>query len=316
MTSESVKKTFLIRHFMREDLEDYPKFKSDLESISDGDIRKISSINPKLHDNLDQFVELISIYKTDTRKDFCTTNAQLCLNFDKYEKLAIEKITVEREEIIGERRINVGPRAGTMVPTKTIVSKDIMTYFNPEECEVWSSPFLRCLQTAMFIARLLGVTHVNVHFGLSELCDPDVLLPFADELTSGATIDINRIYENTSARIISGATVPVARIVRERYENINDSDHSNYVRRISDTIRSIHIGSHVPNKFIISHADSIKQFNIIPGSGGMDYYIKYDITDKISMEGGSKELNKYIVYMHKIEKYNKKINELKNKYLV
>lgn len=316
MTSESVKKTFLIRHFMREDLENELKFKSGLESISDGDIRKIFSINPKLHDNLDQFAELISIYKTDTRKDFCTANSQLCLNFGKYEKLAVEDVRVEEKVKTLTRTIQFGPRKGQTETKTTIESTDIMTYFNPEECEVWSSPFLRCLQTAMFIARLLGVTHVNVHFGLSELCHPDVLLPFADELTSGTPIDINKIYENTSARIASSTMVPIAQIVREKYENINDSDHSNYIRRIHDTIKSIHVGSHVPNKFIISHADSIKQFNIIPGSGGMDYYIKYDITDKISMEGGSKELNKYIVYMRKIEKYNKKINELKNKYLV
>lgn len=316
MTSESVKKTFLIRHFEREDLENESKFRSELESISDNDIRKVFSINPKLHDNLDQFAELLSIYKTDSRKEFCEGNNQVCLNFDKYEKIAVEDIKIETKEIIIDRVIKFGPRKGQTESKKIIESKNIMTYFDPKECEVWSSPFLRCLQTAMFIARLLGVTHVNVHFGLSELCHPDVLLPFADELTSGTPIDINKIYENTSARIISSATVPVAQIVRDRYENINDTDHSNYVRRISDTIRSIHVGSHVPNKFIISHADSIKQFNIIPGEKGMDYYTKYDITDKLTMDGGSKELNKYIVYMRKIEKYNKKINGLKNKYLV
>ena len=156
MTSESVKKTFLIRHFMREDLENELKFKLDLESISDGNIRKIFSINPKLHDNLDQFAELISIYKTDTRKDFCIANGQLCLNFDKYEKLAVEDVRVEEEVKTITRTIQFGPRKG-QTETKTIFeSKDIMTYFNPEECEVWSSPFLRCLSYVPMFPRGTG----------------------------------------------------------------------------------------------------------------------------------------------------------------
>jgi len=285
-------------------------------SIESRDVQKIYEINPRLHDNLAQFDDLISIYKTEARGKYCDSNDKICDEFGKYERLVAEEIRKIEEIKEVTRIIRFGPKKGEMETRIITESRTIITCFDSSECEIWSSPFLRCLQTAAFIAKLLGVDSINVHYGLSELCDPDVLKSFRDDLMGGSNININEVFDNTMSRI---GVVPIGAVVKDKYEEINDTEHARYTDRINSTVRFIRDTSLKSNVFIVSHADSIKQFNVIPDGIGMDYYIKYDITDKIGMSGGGNNsvLQQYKLYLRKIEKYNKKINKLKfNKSLI
>ena len=85
---------------------------------------------------------------------------------------------------------------------------------------------------------------------------------------------------------------------------------TNVINRIKNTINYIYVNSVTPNIFVVTHADSVKQFN---DGIGMTYYKKYDITDKIrTMEGGSKYKSKEKTYIDKINKYTKRLNNLKD----
>lgn len=312
MSTESSKNIYLIRHFEREDLKDEAKFNLELSAIDDINLRKIASINPALHDNLYRFEDFTHIYKFPEREKYCDDAELLCSEFIKYEKLVIEHI----EKIVNIRQvprmIRFGPHQGDIKMDIVKETNIVTKYFNSEECEIWSSPFLRCLQTAIFIAKLLGVSYINVHYGLSEICDPDVLGSYWNDLRISGSVNINKIYENSMSRLTH--IFPIAQLINDVYTEINDTNNINYNKRIDDTIRDIYDRNKSSSKskiFIISHADLIKQFNIIPDGKGMDYFERYDITDKVKeMTGGN-----YYIYMKKTHKYEDKINKLLSRIL-
>jgi broad specificity phosphatase PhoE len=318
MSEDYPKKFFLIRHFEREDLKNETKFNSEISTIVDINLRKIYAINPALYDDLNKFNDLVRMYKLGDYEKYCDDHESICEEFVKYENLVIkhiEKITSIREV---PRLITIGSKRGQTKIDTINETRIIKTYFNSDECEIWSSPFLRCLQTAIFIAKLLGVTNINVHFGLSEICDPEVLGSYWSDLRTGSNVDINKIFSNSRERLIE--PLLIEELVDNVYTEINDTDNTNYDKRINNTIKYIYDrnkSSVKSNIFIVSHSDSIKQYDIIPGGKGMDYFNKYEITNKIvpMFGGNSNILQKYELYMKKINKYNNKINDLKSKYL-
>ena len=314
---EHIRKTFLIRHFSRQDTENENVFKEYIESIKDIELKKIVSINIPINDDLEKFQnETININKKN-------------IFFERYYHPLIIK---EIQQIITTNMVTktyrYGPKKGITETVPERLTTKVINYFDPKLCEIWSSPFLRCLQTAMFIAKLIGVKKITVHYGLSELCIPSILKEYAEHLQEGGHIDIDKVFLNTLSRC--DTSMFKLCIIKEGRTMINDFDSSDnnddkYFERISSTVSYIHNRQNgLQYKFIIGHADSLRPYSV--PSKIMDFYIRYDITDKIKeheheqvhvpvpenvddvLTGGS---SKYDIYMKKYQIYKERNNRYK-----
>ena len=314
--SELYKRMFLIRHFDREDLRENEPFFDKIKQTRDiTSEQKIYLSNPGLSniENLPRngLAEVISKirdiqeYKTedefivkskivyDLFKESGSEDVKDAYDFiKKYnDVLSYETIRVE-EHIIKERYNNIKKQ---MVTYDVIKKRELLKYFNNENSIIFCSPFLRCMETANIISTLLGIESININFNLSELCT-GVLMPwYIPEFDNGTGVNINNIYENSLKRI-NEKHIDISKFTLMHSDSlriINDNESGSYEKRIYECLEYLYHNTDKQFILIITHSDSLRQF----AGTGMDFYKKYEITDKFTklLSGGYfKKFNKYI----------------------
>ncbi len=197
-----------------------------------------------------------------------------------------------------------------------------------------SSPFLRCMQTALIIANAMGIRHINIDFGLSEVVDNTTIRRFAPrELVEGESsvdrykgtipLDIGKVFERSLEHFRTKETgVDVSRFILsdnkpdfidnesriDEYGYVEESPDARiiYYDRIKMSLKDISTRFTGRKILVVTHADAYSAFNAERKS--MSYREIYRIPlDKLTiMDGGSlfkKSTRKYKISWNNILKF-------------
>lgn len=178
-----------------------------------------------------------------------------------------------------------------------------------DKVKIYCSPFLRCMETSMVLAKVLNKHEVHIDYGLSEWIDSTIM----NSSETIYPIDLSKIYsislqEFNNQKEKNHNTYDFRFI--NKSENIiihSDETVEAYRKRINDTINRLIVTSSEEYIIFVTHADAYKQYS--GGQGMKDNGTLYKINplpEASSLSGGS--YNSYMKYI----KYRNKIYQLLN----
>lgn len=148
-----------------------------------------------------------------------------------------------------------------------------------------SSPFLRCMQTALIIANATGVPNIHIDFGLSEVVDNSTIRRFApkesadgDRFRGTIPLDVSQIYEYSLEHFRTKETgVDISKFILSNseprfidnesrvddYGFIEESPDARivYYDRIKVTLKNINTRFTGKKVLVVTHADAYFPFN-------------------------------------------------------
>lgn len=194
---------------------------------------------------------------------------------------------------------NIGSNIATLTGNLTDKNIDVII----------SSPFLRCIQTALKIKESLPkITKIYIDYGLSELItDYDFNL-------SNDSFDIEAIYQHSLTKLSEQEKSYLQLLNRtpNTVQNENDNDYVSdypyprYYTRITDTVRRINDTHTDKNILLVSHAYSSNAYQ----KPDLKYSEVLEIVSRVPGSGGGKE-SEDETYKIKYLKYKMKYLELK-----
>lgn len=163
-----------------------------------------------------------------------------------------------------------------------------------------SSPFLRCIESALIISKEIKFTDkIIINNKLGELFNEDFLFRIPCNYNDIYEHSVSHIAIKEPEQVKQLNTLDNVPLLFEKYES--DEEYYKRIRDVLEDIQKTYDG----NILVVTHADAYKQFN--PERKRMNYGIVYEINLNTSPEVSKSYEKKYI-------KYKLKYLQLKNKY--
>jgi len=119
---------------------------------------------------------------------------------------------------------------------------------------ITSSPFLRCIQTALIIAKSRGIMKIDVDFGISENISNDIFYGISG-------MNISEIWEQSIAYLDESDRQMLNLSYEGEYKTISIETDEQYNQRIISSMKRI-INKNSMNNLIITHSYALRCFDM------------------------------------------------------
>jgi broad specificity phosphatase PhoE len=230
---------------------------------------------------------IADVYGSCIKLPILRRNVELLTKFDTYDDLSY----------VYQKIIKTALESGVEFPL-------------PDKIQIFCSPFMRCMESAILIANILNKKEVYIDYGLSEYC-AEMFFPLND-----MPIDINKIYENSLYRIHCNydenecsddkKVVFVNNTPGDKF--LNDTSQYAYTKRINDTLLNIMGTCEKEYIIIVTHSDAYRLYNAEKELMAYKKMYKVSLDPSATLlAGGGVDL---IDYKEKYTNLKKKIKEI------